>query len=669
MTRATGGWQLGIDFGTSYTVAAVASSSGVAVLDIESNGQSRMPSSVFYTDDGEILVGTAAQHQAAFAPERFEATPKRSIADGEIFLGNDFVGVTTLIGGVLRKVFSEATRQRGETLPQAVRLTHPAEWGAARLDLLREAAAKGGLPAVDLVPEPVAAAVWIAGAVTRPGERIAVYDFGGGTFDAAVLRRTGDGFDVAGPPAGRDPLGGEDIDRRVIDFIGSLVAEDNPEDWASLINPKDVTWRRRSIALRMEVQRAKETLSEASSCQLWIPGLEREVQLTRVELESLISDDLDECTRTLLTALHDAAVSPDELQGLYLVGGSSRIPVVADKLWRQLGIAPSVQDSPKSVVALGAARWTDIGTRLSATAQPSERTVVTAADGCPPIAIIRTDRSGNAFVPPCLVLSLPSPLRGWRVGATTFQTVDRRYGGAPATIRVRDEPNRGGDVHALASRAGTVRASRSPSFVEHGVRPWVGLGLAGVERSFTISPRGVPIAMLERYAVAEDRAFVMAFPAEHTALANAVSITGWPSPPGLAAPPAVAPRPPGWATSEEIRLVGPDGHRVVRAERLELPDEPEEAWRWHRLEDVLRDLPEAGVAGRAAGRVMGLPGEVVTVRWRTPAAMMLTKLGTATSSGHGFVLTLTLPLARQADFPMFAGLLSVNAPPQAATSS
>lgn len=667
MTRGNGGWQLGIDFGTSYTVAAVASSRGIAVLDVESNGQSRMPSSVFYTEAGEILVGTAAQHQSAFAPERFEATPKRSIADGEIFLGDEFIGVTTLIAGVLRKVYTEASRQHGETLPQAVRLTHPADWGEARLELLREAAAKASLPAVELVPEPVAAAVWIAGAVTRPGERIAVYDFGGGTFDAAVLRRTADGFEVAGPPAGRDPLGGEDIDRRIVDFIGSVVQSESPEDWASLTNPRDVTWRRRSIALRMEVQRAKETLSEVTSCQLWIPGLERELQLTRAELEELISGDLDECTQTLLTALHDASVTAGELQGLYLVGGSSRIPVVAEKLWRRLGVAPSVQDSPKSVVALGAARWTDIGAELTASAQPSERSVVTVADAAP-LAIVRHDRAGNVVVPPSLVLTLPPQLSAWRAGATTYQLIDRVRGGPPATIRLRDEPRRAADAKALAVRAGNLRASRSATFVDHGVRPWSVLGQPGLERSFTVSPRGVPIAMLERYVVAGDRALVMAFPAEQAALADTVSSAGWPAAGGRITAPVALLQPPGWTTSEEIRLVDPDGSRIVRAERTELLDEPEEAWRWHRLESSLRDAPEAGVAGRATGRVMGrLPGEIVTVRWRTPAAIMLTKLGTATAAGHGFVLTLTLPLAQQADFPMFAGLLSVDAATQSAT--
>ncbi len=277
---ASGTWQLGIDLGTSYTVAAVATSNGVSVLDVESNGQSRMPSSVFLTDTGEILVGTAAQHQAVFAPERFEATPKRCLVDGELFLGDRMIAVTELIAAILRRVFTEACRQRGETLPAQVRMTHPADWGSARLAMLTEAAQRAGLPPVTFVAEPVAAAIWIADTTTQIGDRIAVYDFGGGTFDAAVLRRDTAGFQVAGPPIGRDPLGGEDIDQHIIDYIGTVLGADAQQAWLSLRKPPDVAWRRRAAALRMEVQRAKETLSEVNSCQLWLPGLERELQLT-----------------------------------------------------------------------------------------------------------------------------------------------------------------------------------------------------------------------------------------------------------------------------------------------------------------------------------------------------------------------------------------------------
>src|ERR1700685_4044667 len=132
-------WELGIDFGTSYTVAAVAKDANVTTVDVEANGRSRLPSSVFLSLDGEILVGTAAQHQAVFAPERYEPTPKRALGEGDLFLGDDLIPVADVVAAVRRRVYTEASRQQGESAPNAVYVTHPADWGEARLDVLREA--------------------------------------------------------------------------------------------------------------------------------------------------------------------------------------------------------------------------------------------------------------------------------------------------------------------------------------------------------------------------------------------------------------------------------------------------------------------------------------------------------------------------------------------------
>jgi molecular chaperone DnaK len=151
-------WQLGIDFGTSYTVAAAAQDGDATVLDLDSNGRVRIPSSVFVTESGDLLVGGAAQHQSVFAPDRYEPTPKRLIGEGPVFLGGRLIPVADLVAAVLQQTYTEACRQQGERAPSEVRLTHPADWGQTRLAVLSDAAERAGLPTVTLVPEPVAAA-------------------------------------------------------------------------------------------------------------------------------------------------------------------------------------------------------------------------------------------------------------------------------------------------------------------------------------------------------------------------------------------------------------------------------------------------------------------------------------------------------------------------------
>jgi hypothetical protein len=154
----------------------------------------------------------------------------------------------------------------------------------------------------------------------------------------------------------------------------------------------------------------------------------------------------------------------------------------------------------------------------------------------------------------------------------------------------------------------------------------------------------------------------MAFPSEHLALAEA-----WQSADtGLARAmraPAILPDEPGWVSSEDVRLVGPDGMPVLQAQRVVLPNEPEQAWRWHELEGLLRTLPDAAVVGRFAGAVIGeLTGEIVTVRWSHGAANGLTKLGSAISGQHGFLMRIDLPLARQNEFETFAAMVAIAAP-------
>ena len=641
------GWSLGIDLGTSYTVAAVASAGAVSVVDVESSGRDRIPSSVYLTEEGDVLVGTAAKHQSVFAPERFEPTPKRTLGEDEIFLGDRLVPVADLAAALLRRVYTEAVRQQGDRAPAEVRLTHPAEWGEARLAVLREAAERAGLAQVTLVAEPVAAAVRIAYRSTEPDQVVAVYDFGGGTFDAAVLLRTGEGFEIAGAPVGRDPLGGEDIDERVIGYLGEFLSEEHPEEWRLLRNPPDVAWRRDAVEFRAEVQRAKETLSEVAACQLWVPGIDRDIQLTRSELEKLIVGDVEATIDTLERALRDASVTADEIAGVYMVGGSSRIPLVESTLWRRLGIRPAVQENPKSVVAMGAAGWTVCAPRPSPTVASREpHSTATAGTGMP--------------FRPQLAMSLESEV--WPAGCECMaQLVLDHHGEQPLTLRARDEPARDVDSEGLARRVLVQRAARTPSFVERSVGPAEVLGVAGgLERQFQMGAAGSDVTMLERYLVIDGRALVIACPESARSLADSLELGDAGSERDWFRPRFQLVLPAQWTATEELSLRRRGTEYAVNTSRALLWPRDASAWRDQQFGAVHR-LPRARLVQQRAATVLNQPaGEVRTYLW-DDGAPKVTKLGLATDGGEGYSMTITLPHAEQAMFAQLARHVRIQA--------
>lgn len=654
-------WQLGIDFGTSYTVAAVATEGSVTVVDVESNGRSRMPSSVFLSQDGEILVGSAAQHQAVFSPERYEPTPKRALGQGELFLGDDLIPVTDLVAAVLRRVYTEASRQQGESAPSAVFVTHPADWGEARLNVLREAIEQADLSDYSLVAEPVAAAGRIGISATSPGQFVAVYDFGGGTFDAAVLRRTADGFDVAGPPAGKDPLGGEDVDQRIIQYLGEVLSGDDPDKWALLANPSDVAWRRNAAGLRAEVQRAKETLSEVSVCQLWVPGLERDIQLTRSELEKLIAADIDATVDTLEQVLSDAGTGAGDLSGIYLVGGSSRIPLVADTIWRRLGVKPAVQDNPKSVVAMGAAGWATLAEQARAVKDRAARDTVSL--GVAPTTESRQSAEGadasagpNAGVHRS-VLAASIGLDAWHEGSSCVAELTFDFQGIPvATIRVRDEPSVG-TVQQLATKLGEFRSSRTPGYHELQVSQNAVFGAQGIERRFEMTSVQGPLPMFERYLVLGDRSFVLASPESARTLAEAIRIQ-----PSSLDPSTwfesrfVVPDQSSWVFSERLRLRRNGSSRGWVVDRIPLESGiVAEHWVQQQFDLLIAQQAGSTIVSRIKAPVLNhFAGEVLTSSWMKGSVRMLTKRGVAVSKGDGYIATISLPFVDQGQFASLA---------------
>jgi hypothetical protein len=347
-----GGLRLGIDFGTSNTVAVARWPDG-RVRPLLFDGAPLLPSAVVLDEHGTLTAGTEALHSARVRPEFFDPNPKRRIDDGIVLLGEYEVPVRDLVGAVLRRVAEEADRVLAAR-PEVV-LTHPAAWGARRCQVLRDAASWAGLAEPALVAEPVAAGTYfvrVHGARLPPGAVAVIYDLGAGTFDASVLRRTHTGFDVLACD-GLPDAGGLDIDAALIAFLGAVYGSRSGALWQRLERPVTTADRRARRLLWDDVRGAKEALSRTSSSTVLIPLLDEDAPIGREQLEQLARPILDRTVAATANALREAGVRPGELACVFLVGGASRLPLAATLLHTAFGVAPTVIEQPEVVVAEG----------------------------------------------------------------------------------------------------------------------------------------------------------------------------------------------------------------------------------------------------------------------------------------------------------------------------
>ncbi|RSM69880.1 heat-shock protein Hsp70 [Actinoplanes sp. ATCC 53533] len=353
MSIDQGRHSLGVDFGTSNTVAVARWPDGRA-RPILVDGSPLLPSAVYAEAGGHLIAGRDAVHSARRDPGRFEPNPKRRIDDGLVLLGDEEFPVVDMIAAVLVRVADEWHRTVGPVRPELT-LTCPATWGATRRGLLAEAAARAGLSRARLVAEPVAAATYFAEVLGRDvpiGSVLVVHDFGAGTFDVSVVARTAEGFEVLAVD-GRDDLGGLDIDAALVEHIGKFCAERDAAIWQRLTEPGTLEDRRAKRQLWDDVRIAKERLSRLQSADVVVPLLDLELHVTRDELEELARPVLDQTVQVTRDLLRWADLADGRLAGVFLVGGASRIPLVATLLHRALGEAPVVIEQPELVVAEG----------------------------------------------------------------------------------------------------------------------------------------------------------------------------------------------------------------------------------------------------------------------------------------------------------------------------
>jgi hypothetical protein len=375
---ATAAVTLAVDFGTSHTVGVLRLGAGPA-SPLLFDASPMLASAVFAGQDGVLLTGADAERAASGYPAGLEANPKRRIEEGTVWLGEHEMPVVDLIAAVLGRVVAEATRVAGQA-PSTVVLTHPATWSRARLGVLSAAARVAGLGDIRFVAEPVAAAVFFATVLGHhlPVDRcLVVYDLGAGTFDVSVLRRGADGFEVMAS-GGLPDLGGLDLDATVVEHARSLTAGASTA-WGRLDWPQTPPDQRARRLLWRDARATKEQLSRHARAGLHIPLVETEVQLTRDEFDAAASPLLERTVELTVGTLRGAGVPREQVAGVFLVGGSSRVPLVASLLHRALGVAPTVIEQPELVVAEGALHVTPTVVTAPVVQPPAPAVLVAAS--------------------------------------------------------------------------------------------------------------------------------------------------------------------------------------------------------------------------------------------------------------------------------------------------
>ncbi len=373
MSQKTGKKVIGIDLGTTNSVVAVMEAGEPAVL-VNQEGSRITPSVVAFTKDGERLVGQVAKRQAVTNPENTISSIKR-------FMGHKFAEVTDeqkrvpykVVGKngdawveargkqysapevsamVLQKLKQAAEDYLGETVTDAV-VTVPAYFNDSQRQATKDAGKIAGLNVLRIINEPTAAAL-AYGLDRKKDETIAVYDFGGGTFDISVLE-VGDGVVEVKSTNGDTHLGGDDLDQRIIDW---LAAEFKKTDGIDLSKDRVAVQR-----LKEAAEKAKIELSSVMETDINLPFVTADqngprhlaMKLSRAKLEQLVDDLLERTMGPVKKAVADAGLDPSKIDEVVLVGGSTRMPKVQQMVKDYFGKEPHKGVNPDEVVAVGAA--------------------------------------------------------------------------------------------------------------------------------------------------------------------------------------------------------------------------------------------------------------------------------------------------------------------------
>ncbi|ACL76148.1 molecular chaperone DnaK [Ruminiclostridium cellulolyticum] len=343
---------IGIDLGTTNSCVAVMEG-GEPIVIANPEGNRTTPSVVAFSKTGERMTGQVAKRQAITNPERTIISIKRDMGtDHKVDIDGKKFSPQEISSMILQKLKSDAEAYLGETVTQAV-ITVPAYFSDAQRQATKDSGKIAGLEVLRIINEPTAAAL-AYGLDKEHDQKIMVYDLGGGTFDVSILE-IGDGVFEVLATNGNNKLGGDDFDQRIIDF---LVDTFKKESGIDLKNDKMAMQR-----LKEAAEKAKVELSGVTSSNINLPFITADasgpkhldVTLTRAKFDEITADLVENTMVPTRQAMQDAGLTPDKIDKILLVGGSTRIPAVQEAVKKYLGKDPFKGINPDECVAVGAA--------------------------------------------------------------------------------------------------------------------------------------------------------------------------------------------------------------------------------------------------------------------------------------------------------------------------
>lgn len=364
------GTVIGIDLGTTNSCVAVIEGDTPTVITSK-EGYRTTPSVVAFTKSKELIVGDAAKRQAAVNSDRTISSIKRHMGtDYRKKIDGKYYTPQEISAFILMKLKEDAEDFLGQPVTDAV-VTVPAYFTDAQRQATKDAGKIAGLNILRIINEPTSAAL-AYGLDNGMAQKVLVYDLGGGTFDVSVID-IGDNVIEVLATSGDNHLGGDDFDERIVNY---LVEQFKISDGINL--SKDVSAMQR---LREEAEKAKKELSSSVTTNINLPFIAMskdgphhiDITLSRQTFNELTADLVDRTITPVENALHDAGLSKTDINMVLLVGGSTRIPAVADKVRQLMGKEPSRNLNPDECVALGAAvQGGKLGNQLQAGSAASE---------------------------------------------------------------------------------------------------------------------------------------------------------------------------------------------------------------------------------------------------------------------------------------------------------